>query len=98
MSAVAELVVPLVLVELRRGETRRACEIEYLTSAEAAERLRAKPQRIYDLVSAGRLRRYKDGARVLIKRADLEDYLATVPRERANPVLRDEPPAPRRRT
>ena len=35
---------------------------EYLNVAEAAEDLRAKPQRVYDLLSSGRLTRYKDGA------------------------------------
>jgi excisionase family DNA binding protein len=76
LRALAELVVPLVLVELRRGESRPAGELEYLTVAEAAERLRAQRQRVYDLLSAGRLRRYKDGARVLVKRAELDAYLA----------------------
>jgi excisionase family DNA binding protein len=76
LSAIAVLVVPLVLGELQRSETRRADELEYLTVAEAAERLRAKPQRVYDLLSAGRIRRYKDGARVLVKRTELEAYLA----------------------
>jgi excisionase family DNA binding protein len=77
LSAVAVLVVPLVLGELQRSAIRRADELEYLTVAEAAECLRAKPQRVYDLLSAGRIRRYKDGARVLVKRAELEAYLAT---------------------
>jgi excisionase family DNA binding protein len=34
----------------------------FLTVAEAAEYLRAKRQRVYDLLSCGRLTRYKDGA------------------------------------
>jgi excisionase family DNA binding protein len=76
LRALAELVVPLVLVELRRSEIGRAGELEYLTVSEAAEHVRAKPQRVYDLLSAGRLRRYKDGARVLVKRTELEAYLA----------------------
>ena len=49
---------------------------EYLTVPEAAELLRARPQRVYDLLSEGRLQRFKDGSRVLIRRADLEAYLA----------------------
>jgi excisionase family DNA binding protein len=76
VDAIAELVVPRVLVELRAREIGRGREAEYLTVVEAADRLRAKPQRVYDLLSAGRLRRYKDGARVLVKRAELDAYIA----------------------
>ena len=47
----------------------------YLTVREAADLIRAKPQRIYDLVSAGRLTRHKDGARLLIARGELDEYL-----------------------
>jgi excisionase family DNA binding protein len=63
----------------------------YLSVDEAAELLRAKPQRVYDLLSARRLTRFKDGARVLVSRTELENYLAG----RVAPVL---PPAPRSRT
>jgi len=48
----------------------------YLSVPEAAEYLRAKPQRVYDLLSSGRLARHKDGSRVLISRAELASYLA----------------------
>lgn len=48
----------------------------YLTVGEAACYLRCSRQRVYDLLSSGRLRRYKDGSRVLIAREDLERYLA----------------------
>jgi excisionase family DNA binding protein len=44
----------------------------YLTTAEAAEYLRAKPQRVHDLLSAGRLTRFKEGGRTLVLRAELE--------------------------
>jgi excisionase family DNA binding protein len=47
----------------------------YLTIPEAAEYLRCSRQRIYDLLSAGRLTRYKDGRRVLVARAELEAHL-----------------------
>lgn len=47
----------------------------YLTVEEAADLLRCRPQRIYNLVSAGRLRRVKDGSRLLIRAADLERHL-----------------------
>jgi excisionase family DNA binding protein len=48
---------------------------DFLTVAEAAEFLRAKPQRVYDLLSDGRLTRYRDGRRVLIARDELHAYL-----------------------
>lgn len=47
----------------------------YLSVAEAAELLRADRQRVYDLLSSGRLTRHKDGARVLVLRAELAAYL-----------------------
>jgi len=47
----------------------------YLTVAEAADYLRASRQRVYDLLSSRRLSRRKDGARVLISRAELDTYL-----------------------
>jgi excisionase family DNA binding protein len=47
----------------------------YLTVAEAAAYLRASRQRVYDLLSSRRLSRHKDGARVLISRAELDAYL-----------------------
>ena len=48
---------------------------EYLTVQEAADMIRADRQRVYDLLSSGRLTRHKDGSRVLIRRAELEAYL-----------------------
>lgn len=43
---------------------------EFVTVAEAAELIRAKPQRVHDLLSAGRLERFKEGGRTLVRRAD----------------------------
>ena len=43
---------------------------------EAAEHLACKPQRIYDLVSQGRLDCHRDGRRLLFRRSDLDAYLA----------------------
>ena len=40
----------------------------FLSVREASELLRASRQRIYDLLSDGRLTRHKDGTRVLIRR------------------------------
>jgi excisionase family DNA binding protein len=42
---------------------------EWLTIEEAAELLRCKPQRIYDLRSDGRLGRHSEGGRALVARA-----------------------------
>jgi excisionase family DNA binding protein len=61
---------------------RREQEPELLTVPEAAARLRAKPHRVYDLVEDGRLPKVKDGSRVLIKRTDLDAYLAASARRR----------------
>lgn len=47
----------------------------FMTVAETAELLRCSRQRVYDLVSSGRLTRYKDGSRVLINRGELLHYL-----------------------
>lgn len=47
----------------------------YATVEEAATFLRCKPQRIYDLISGRVLRRFKDGARVLILWSDLEMHV-----------------------
>jgi excisionase family DNA binding protein len=43
---------------------------------EAAEYLRCKPQRIYDLKSQGRLAAGGDGSRPLFRRSTLDAYLA----------------------
>jgi len=47
----------------------------YMTVVEAASYLRCSRQRVYDLLSAGRLERRKDGARTLVSRAEIERYL-----------------------
>ena len=74
LDAIAERAVPRVLAQLR------ALEVEtqpspWLTVGEAAQYLRCSRQRIYDLLSARRLRKHKDGSRVLIRRSDLDAYL-----------------------
>jgi excisionase family DNA binding protein len=47
----------------------------YVTIMEAAQLLRCKRQRVDDLLSAGKLRRFKEGRRTLLQRADLDDYV-----------------------
>lgn len=49
---------------------------EYMTPAQAARYIGADRQRIYDLRSAGRLTRYGDGSRALIRRRELDAYVA----------------------
>lgn len=51
----------------------------FLSVPEAAEYLRCRPQRIYDLLSQGRLSRFKDGSRALVSRAELDAHLAGEP-------------------
>jgi excisionase family DNA binding protein len=77
LETIAELVAPLVAERLAELDVDGArSEPDYLTVAEAAERLRASRQRVYDLLSSRRLRRFKDGSRVLVSRAELDAYLA----------------------
>ncbi len=47
----------------------------FLSIPEAAELLRAKRQRVDDLLSSDRLTRHKDGSRTLVSRAELLAYL-----------------------
>jgi excisionase family DNA binding protein len=55
----------------------------WLTVAEAAEHLRCRPKRIYDLISQSRLPAHRDGSRVLLRRDQLDAYLS------GEPVLAD---------
>jgi excisionase family DNA binding protein len=70
-----EFVAALVDERLSAAGADRA-EPELLTVEEAADRIRAKPQRIYDLVSEARLARHKDGSRLLISRRELDAWVA----------------------
>lgn len=49
----------------------------YLTVREAANHLRCQPQRIYDLQSAGRLSRVKEGRRTLVRRSELDGLVGS---------------------
>ena len=51
---------------------------KYATVEEAASYLRCSKQRVHDLLSARRLRRFKDGSRPLVLRAELEQYVEEV--------------------
>jgi excisionase family DNA binding protein len=73
LEAIAERVVELLA---ERPEISRRGELSpYFNIAEAADYLRTNRQRIYDLLSDGRLTRLKDGSRVLVSRAELEGHL-----------------------
>ena len=48
----------------------------YCTVGEASELLRSQRQRVYDLLSVGKLTRYKDGGRTLLSRVEIENYIA----------------------
>ncbi len=73
LQKLAAQLAPILLEQLR---AELAPPPRLLTVPEAAAYLRGKPQRVYDLLSDGRLTRHKDGRRVLIDRQELEHYLA----------------------
>jgi predicted DNA-binding transcriptional regulator AlpA len=50
-------------------------DTELLSLTEAAEVLRCKPQRIYQLRSTGRLPRTVEGGRAIVRRSDLEGLI-----------------------
>ena len=49
---------------------------DYLTPAEAAEYMRTKRGRVYELLAQGHLTRLKDGSRTLVRRSEIDEYLA----------------------
>ncbi len=71
--ALVEAVAARVAELLAEREPPAAAEL--LTVDEAAELLRSKRQRVYDLVSQGRLPCLRDGSRLLFRRAELLEYL-----------------------
>ena len=87
VELIAEHAAALVLSRLSASSPT----VPYLTVAEAAERIRAKPQRVYDLLSARRLTRYKDGRRTLVSREEIDVYLGIDSRDRV--ALEWPPPA-----
>ena len=74
VERVAERAAELVLERLERADNG-ATPSPYLSVVEAAEYLRAKRHRVDDLLSRGTLTRFKDGARTLVSRAELEAYV-----------------------
>jgi excisionase family DNA binding protein len=95
-DAVLEGIAERVAEILEQRHTRTSGQLgPYLTVAEAADYLRAKPQRVYDLLSAHRLARFKDGRRVLVSRAELDAHLAGTGSSRVACAL---PPSAQSRT
>jgi excisionase family DNA binding protein len=82
-------------IVLERLNHEQNLQSAYLTATEAAQLMRSKRQRVYDLLSAGRLTRFKDGRRVLVSRTEIEKYLAVGAHSPIAPAL---PTVSRRRT
>jgi excisionase family DNA binding protein len=86
IGAIADRAAEIVLSRL---EEPRPAATEYMTVLEAAEHLRCSRQRVDDLLSQRRLTRYKDGARTLVSRAEIERYV------RLDSAATSLPPPPR---
>jgi excisionase family DNA binding protein len=63
-------------IVLKRLDSNDRSPSPYLSVDEAAQLLRSRRQRVYDLLSSGRLTRFKDGSRVLVSRDEIAAYLA----------------------
>lgn len=74
----ADELAPRIAEELKRRAS------SFATVDDGTAYLRCERQRIYDLLSAGRLTRYKDGSRVLLSRLQLKAHV------NANGARRDE--------
>jgi excisionase family DNA binding protein len=57
------------------AERQRPAAHELMSVDEAAELLRCRRQRLYDLSSQGKLPCLRDGSRLLFRRSDLVSYL-----------------------
>jgi excisionase family DNA binding protein len=79
----AELVEERFALRLQRGEDFAP----YFSVKRAAEYMDCSPQRIYDLLTARRLRRFKDGRRTLVAREEIDAYLARNGRRSVAPAL-----------
>jgi excisionase family DNA binding protein len=84
-DALLDRLAELLKARLADEQSEHGSSSPYLSVAEAAERLRSKPQRVYDLLSARRLTRYKDGSRTLLSREEIDAYLAGEGRSRVAP-------------
>jgi excisionase family DNA binding protein len=77
VEALVEQVVDRVLERLERSPAAEPAPASpYMTVPEAAEYLRTSRQRVDDLLSQRRLTRVKEGRRTLIRRKEVEIFLA----------------------
>jgi excisionase family DNA binding protein len=74
VEAIAQRAAELVIEQV---ETASRSAREWLSVEAAAEYLGCNKQRIYELRSAGRLPRHREGGRAIVRRADL-DALVTI--------------------
>jgi Helix-turn-helix domain len=74
LDELVERVADRVVIRLEALPTSQAGDL--LSIAEAAELLRCKPQRLYDLRSAGRLPRKVEGGRAVVRRSDIEHLVS----------------------
>jgi excisionase family DNA binding protein len=63
------------VADILEQRQRPQSERRWLTVSEAAAYLGAKPQRVYDLRSSGRLGRHGDGGRALVDRRELDNLI-----------------------
>lgn len=93
VEAVASRASEIVLERLQFDPAKTSSSTSpYMTVAEAADYLRSKPQRVYDLISASRLSRVKESGRTLVLREEVEALAAVTSARRVAGVL----PASRR--
>lgn len=80
VEAIAARAAELVLEQLRESaQVANGVTPKYLSPADAATYIGKSRQRIYDLVTVGRLTRLKDGTSVLVSVEELDAYLAGKP-------------------
>jgi len=74
-EAIAERAAEIVLERSAKARNGGSEPSPYMTIAEGADFLRCSRQRVDDLLSQKRLTRFKDGARTLVSRAEIESYV-----------------------
>jgi excisionase family DNA binding protein len=72
LDSLASLISERVMRELDVERVDDGCDSPYLNTDGAARYLAGTRQRVYDLVSSGRLRAFKEGGRSLYRREDLD--------------------------
>ena len=71
IDAIATRAAEIVAARQPVGTARQSSN--YLTAREAAELLRSRTRRVYELVGDGRLTRHGDGRRLLVSRMEVEN-------------------------